>query len=237
VSVRRTFGVSVLDAARRVEVAGLVEARVVVLRVRGAGAPRAGAREVRHVVDDRVHVDTDADGGATAHHVLELRGGARAAPREGVAHRLVALAPILGRDDAVFVRRRHLHRMDARGAEDRLALRGDVVPAPVEEVHVRVARGRHPGGAVFARYRRAYLRLDRIGVGERERLGARAGQRERERDEREGTEATQDGRHQRGGWGELSSGGRPWFARTIAALRRSPSSLARDIAESRVISR
>jgi len=138
----------VADRARRVEVRRGIEARVLVLRVGGAGAADAGAREVRHVVDDRIHVDPDANARAPVHHVRELGAVARAAAPERVAHRLVALAPVVGGRDAVLLRRRDLHRLHPRRPEHLLALVRDVRPFPLEQVDEHVARGHVPAGAV-----------------------------------------------------------------------------------------
>ncbi len=148
----------VVEGAGRVEVLGGVEARVAVLRVRRAGATHAGAREVGHVVDDRVHVDADAGGPAPLHHVGELRLRARAAARQAVAHGLVALAPVLARREAVLLGRGHLHGVVAHRAQEPLALLRDVGPLPLEEVDEDVAGGHVAARAIGGEQRRPPFR-------------------------------------------------------------------------------
>src|SRR5207247_7917191 len=135
-----------------------VQAWVLVLRVGRAVAPDAGTGIVGHVIDDRVHVDAHPYRPAALHHVRELGVRAGAAARDAVAHRLVALAPVVVGCDAVFLWRRDLHRGESGGPENLLALGRDVRPPPFEEVHEHVARGHMAAGTVGGRERWALWR-------------------------------------------------------------------------------
>ena len=121
--------------AAAVEVAVLVQPRVVVLRVlRTAAARPAVLRAARgHVVEHRVGVDLHPGVVAGADHVRELLAVAAAAVQL-VAHRLVVLVPgvpLVG-ELHVLLRRRDLHRADALRAQGAAAFRGDRVPRPLE---------------------------------------------------------------------------------------------------------
>src|SRR3954466_6364838 len=125
-----------------------IQIGIAVLRVGRAVASNTGTRVVRHVVDHGVDGDPDACRIAARHHVPELRAGARAAARDAVTHRLVALTPIVGRDDAVFLRWRDLYCFEAGWTEYVLAFARDVCPFPLEEVHEDIAGGHVPGGPI-----------------------------------------------------------------------------------------
>src|SRR5207237_2715300 len=95
---------------------------------------------------------------AASDHVGEFRARPRAAPRDAVADRLVALAPVVSRDDAMLFGWRDLHCLEARRAEYGFALRGDIGPLPLEDMHEGVARRHVARGAVGGRERRTWRR-------------------------------------------------------------------------------
>src|SRR5207248_7824571 len=96
------------------EVARLVETGIAVLGVGRPVASDTGARVVGHVVDDGIHIDAYAHGVTTLHHGGEFGARSRAAARDAVAHRLIALAPGVGRGlDAVRLGRGDLYVGDA----------------------------------------------------------------------------------------------------------------------------
>ncbi|OLC42554.1 MAG: hypothetical protein AUI89_02595 [Gemmatimonadetes bacterium 13_1_40CM_3_65_8] len=63
----------VVHRTRRMEIARRVEARIVILRIRGAVAADTGARVVGHVIDHGVGDDVDARRLAAIDHVPEFR--------------------------------------------------------------------------------------------------------------------------------------------------------------------
>src|SRR5690606_4314110 len=123
-------GVAVRAVAEQVGVGVLL---VLGAGAAGAGADRSGAG---HVVDDGVHVDLHPGAAAAVHHVGEVACGAAPGLVQPVADRLVILPPgvsLTGQDD-VLLRRRHLDGRVPGGAEEVLALPGDGLPAPLEQV-------------------------------------------------------------------------------------------------------
>src|SRR5262245_32297142 len=121
------------------EVGWGIETGVIVLRVGRTVGADARTRVVRHVVDHGVHDDAHARRLAAIHHVGEFGPRARAAAGDAVAHRLVALAPVVTRHDAVLFRGRDLYGGEAGRAEDVLALGRDLGPFPLEQVDEHVA--------------------------------------------------------------------------------------------------
>ena len=146
----------VVHRTGRMEIARPVQSRIIVFRVRSAVTADPGARIIGHVIDHGIDDDVDARPLAASDHVGEFRARPRAAPRDAVADRLVALAPIVSRNDAVFFGWRDLHGPEAGGAEHSFALGGDIGPLPLEEVHEHVARGHVPRGPVGGRKRRTW---------------------------------------------------------------------------------
>src|SRR5207247_6975971 len=129
-SVAVVGDVIVAVAAAVVEVLHLVDARVVVVAERRAGAADgAGRPAAGHVVDYRVGVDLDPGGVAGGDHVGELLPAA-AAGGQLVADRLVPLPPGVApvRQHDVLLRRGRLGATGPLGAEHRGALPGDVGP-------------------------------------------------------------------------------------------------------------
>ncbi|QTF91938.1 hypothetical protein [Halomonas sp. BM-2019] len=126
----------VLVAAAVVEVlvAG-VEVAVAEGAIVGTGDAHPLA-DAGHMVDHRIDQDAHARGPAALDHVDE-RLAVAAARGQRVAHRLVAGPP--GAVDAlqgdVLVGRRDLDGVDAGRPQVSLTLRGDVVPAPLEEMN------------------------------------------------------------------------------------------------------
>ena len=139
------------DGAWCMEIDGGIQAGVLVLRVARAVAADAGAREVGHVIDHRVRDDADTDRIAAVHHVGELDAGAGAAVRDAVAHRLIALAPVVARHDAVLLGRGDLHRLHTCGTQHGFTLGRDIDPAPFEQMYGDVAREHVAAGTVGLR--------------------------------------------------------------------------------------
>ena len=133
VVINHTIGVEVIFIIGDGRIPLIVFIRVVV----GAGGSLANARVFAgHVVDDQVHNDVDSDGVAALHHVDKLISIA-AAGGEDVGNGLVTFPPLGAL--TMLLRRRHLNPAIAERGEVILALRGDPVPLPFEEVHDDVA--------------------------------------------------------------------------------------------------
>ena len=140
-----------LDAAVRVKVTRAEER---VLRRAGVvgGAIRGGARASRHLVEDHVRVDAHARVVAGVDHVLQRGGVSHVAHQAPVVDGLVDVPPRVGGD--VRLRRGDLHGAKAIGAEELRALGGDVVPPPLEQLHIGVGRiERHERGLALSKLR------------------------------------------------------------------------------------
>mmetsp|Transcript_26528 Transcript_26528/g.70978 ORF Transcript_26528/g.70978 Transcript_26528/m.70978 type:complete len:345 (-) Transcript_26528:78-1112(-) len=122
--------ISVRVTVIMVEIAGRVRTREVSVTV--VATSRTNAAATSHVVDHCVGINAYPDCFAALHHRRESSLVTRAAA-ELVAHRLVPGPPLAATH--VLVRRRDLHRSEALGAQEVLALLGHVVPLPLKEVH------------------------------------------------------------------------------------------------------
>ncbi len=137
--VRVVGVVRILDGARRLmEAVDGVQIRVIVFRE--LRTVTAHSRRLRGgVVDDRVHVNADANACAALHHVCELGGGSTATLGEGIADRLVALPPRKAGEHRVLARRRDLNPRKTRRSEVIFTFGGDVGPLPLEQMHEHTA--------------------------------------------------------------------------------------------------